>query len=687
MATLNDLRTKGGIIVTVVIALALVAFLLGDLFNGGTNMANSRKMRVGEIEGHNVGYMEFLDESDRMNNIYKIMWGVNSFTADQMDMLNDMAWNELVMRYSYLPSFENLGYKVSEAEQVDMINGVYTSPVIASTFMDPETGVYSTEYLANFLTNVSLVPEAALMWEYMKEQMVQERISSNYTSLVEAGFYTTAFEAQQGVADANNVFKADVVAYSYSQTPDSLVTVSDNDIRAYYNEHKELFRQNPSRDVEYVVFDLLPSDADYADAKEAVEELAEEFAAAENAMQFAALNTMGQVDRYYYKESELPTAIAAVAFGARKGELVGPELNGDVYTMSRLAELKMMPDSLGASHILLPAGEQERADSLVQVIRQGGDFAALSAEFSIDSGANATGGDLGRFAPEQMIEEFSNACVEHKQGDVFTVESTYGIHVVKLTYKSTPVQKAQIATITYEVDPGDATEQEVYNNVNNFITAAAGSTEGFRQAVSDNGMSQRSVRILNTDRTINGLTEPKALIRWAFTGNVGEVSEPMQIDGNYVVATIVDSREDEYATVQQVAADIHEQLLYGAKTAYVAEQVKGLSSLEQVAEKLGAEVVAVDEVNFNSYYINGLGVEPKLVGAITKAEVGALSPAIEGVNGVYFFTVTDKSDSEAVTEESEKVRIDANNISYMSERLNQAIFEQSDVKDNRVKFF
>lgn len=687
MATLNDLRTKGGIIVTVVIALALIAFLLGDLFSGGTNMANSRKMRVGEIEGHNVGYMEFLDESDRMNNIYQIMWGVNSFTADQHDMLNDMAWNELVMRYSYLPSFENLGYKVSEAEQVDMINGVYTSPVIASTFMDPETGVYSTEYLANFLTNVSLVPEAALMWEYMKEQMVQERISSNFTSLVEAGFYTTALEAQQGVADANNVFKADVVAYNYSQTPDSLVNVSSDDIRAYYNEHKELFRQSPSRDVEYVVFDLLPSDQDYADAQEAVEKLAEEFVAAENAMQFAALNTMGQVDRYYYKESELPTAIAAAAFGAHKGELVGPELNGDVYTMSRLAELKMMPDSLGASHILLPAGDKELADSLVQVIRKGGDFAALSAEFSIDSGANATGGDLGRFAPEQMIDEFSNACIEHKQGDVFTVESTYGIHVVKLTYKSTPVQKAQIATITYEVDPGDATEQEVYNNVNNFITASAGSTEGFRQAVSDNGMSQRSVRILNTDRTINGLTEPKALIRWAFTGKVGEVSEPMQIDGNYVVATIVDSREDEYATVQQVAADIREQLLFGAKTAYVAEQVKGLSTIEQVAEKLGAEVVAVDEVNFNSYYINGLGVEPKLVGAITKAEVGALSPAIEGMNGVYFFTVTDKSDSEAVTEESEKVRIDANNISYLSERLNQAIFEQSDVKDNRVKFF
>ena len=100
MATLNDLRTKGGIIVSVVIALALIAFLLGDLFNSGTNMANSRKMRVGEIEGNKIGYMEFLDESDRMNNIYQIMWGVSSFTADQHDMLNDMAWNELVMLWT-----------------------------------------------------------------------------------------------------------------------------------------------------------------------------------------------------------------------------------------------------------------------------------------------------------------------------------------------------------------------------------------------------------------------------------------------------------------------------------------------------------------------------------------------------------------------------------------------------------
>ncbi len=687
MATLNDLRTKGGIIVTVVIAVALIAFLLGDLFNGGTNMVHSRKMRVGEIEGNKIGYMEFLDESEKMTDIYEIMWGVSSFTTDQHDMLNDMAWNELVMKYSYLPSFDNLGYKVSEDEMLDMINGSYISPVISSTFSDPSTGAYSNEYLTNFLTNVAFSPEAALMWDYIQNQMVQERISSNYTSLVEGGFYTTSLEAQQGVADANNIFTAQVVTKSYASIADSLVNVTSDQIRAYYNEHKEMFRQAPSRDVEYVVFDLLPSDEDYESAAKEVEQLAAEFAAAENPMQFATLNTHSQADSRFYKESELPSQLAAIAFGSRKGEVAGPELSGDIYTMSRLAEIRMLPDSLGASHILLPAGEQERADSLVQVIRKGGDFAALSNEFSIDAGANATGGDLGRFAPEEIVEDFSNACVEHRQGDVFTVTTSFGVHVVKLTYKSTPVEKAQIATVTYQVDPSDVTEQEVYNNVNNFITASSNSTEGFRQAVSDNGMSQRSVRIRNTDRTINGLSQPKELIRWAFNGKAGEVSAPMQIDGNYVVATIVEERDEEFATVEQVAPEIREQLLYTAKTNYVAEQIAGLTTIDQVAEKLGVEPTEVSDVNFNSYYINGLGVEPRLVGAISKAGLNTLSTPVEGATAIYVFNVTDKVDDNAVTEESEKVRIDANSISYLSERLNQAIFEQSDVTDNRVKFF
>lgn len=682
MASLNTLRTKGGVIVTIVIFIALLAFLIGDIFTSGSSLMNSRKMRVGEIDGKAIGYVDFLNKSDEITNIYKMMWGRDAFSAQEQEMIYNMAWQQFIMQDAYQPGFEQLGLTISDAEQVDMVDGTYLSPVITATFANPATGEFDVEFLKAFLANVNGNDGSFALWSFLRNQMAEERAMSKYVALVSGGFFANDLEIAHGLKTANETYAADVIGREYYTVPDSLVKVTPAQVKQYYNENKEAFRQEASRDIEYVVFDVLPSEADYAEAEGIVNDIAAEFAVSDAPMQYALLNSQTKPDQTYYREDQLAAEVAAL--NGDRTKMVGPTLNGDEYTLSRIADVRMLPDTLGARHILLQKGQDTLADSLVNVLRNGGDFAALAAQYSLDQ--YSEGGDLGRFTPAQLPMAFTDAAMKANVGDIYTVETEAGLQIVNLTYKTRPVRKMQVATVTYKIDPSAATIQEAYQKASNFVTAAAGTAEGFAQAVSDQMLSKRTVRIRNTDRTINGLENSKEIVRWAFNGKAGEVSQIMDIDGNYYVAALTGVREKGYASVEQVTAEITKTLMNKEKARMIAAQMEG-DSLEAIAEATEGTVRSVENVEWSAFYLPEVGVEPQLVGAITASEVGTLSQPVEGVNGVYRFVVTDAQTTGVATEESEKVRLEADAVNFVMQRTMQALNEESDITDMRVKFF
>ena len=281
---------------------------------------------------------------------------------------------------------------------------------------------------------------------------------------------------------------------------------------------------------------------------------------------------------------------------------------------------------------------------------------------------------------------FTDAAMNANVGDIYTVESDAGLQVVKLTYKTRPVRKMQVATVTYKIDPSAATIQEAYQKASNFVTAAAGTAEGFAQAVGDQMLSKRTVRIRTTDRAINGLENSKEIVRWAFNGKTGDVSQIMDIDGNYYVAALTGVREKGYATVEQATADITKTLMNQEKARILAAEMTG-ATLEEVAAATGEQIRKAENVEWNAFYIPEIGVEPQLVGAITAVNVGELSQPVEGVNGVYRFVVTDAQQTGVATEESEKVRLETDAVNFVLQRTMQALNEESDITDLRVKFF
>lgn len=682
MATLNTLRTRGALILTIVIGLALIAFLLQDLTRAQSVLFN-RRNRVGVINGTSIDYKTFVNANDNLSRIIQSLYGRNSLSAEEMDRVREMVWESFLREYSYDPGFQRLGLMVGEDEQVDMIKGQYVSPVITAMFTSPETGMYNPRVVESFVANLDQDKDGHMssMWDYIKGEMNNERISSKFLALVQGGINANALEIAHGIGAANEAYGGRYVSIPFSQVPDSLVKVTSAEIRRFYNENKAMFKQDASREIEYVVFDLSPSAVDYAEAAGQVDKIATEFAAAESPMQYASLNSQGRTDARFYREDQLSPEQAAIAFGARRGEMAGPTLSGDVYTMARVAEERMMPDSVGARHILLDRSRAASADSLVKAIKGGKSIFDLAPLYSKDPTV-----DLGMFAPETMVEPFAEAIMAARPGDVFTVETQYGVHVVEMTYKAAPVKKVQIATITYSVEPSAATQQNVYNQARDFLTAAVGSRENFDNAVAQAGISKRVATILERDRSVRGLNDSRELVRWSYNNKPGTVSTIMEIDGDYVVSVLTGAKEAGTAAIRDVSTDIAQRIRTDKKAEILRQQLAG-KTLEEAAALAGAVSGELADVKFSSFYIPDLGVEPAVIGALASIPAGTVSKPIQGLSGMYLVAVDSVDHLEDATEASEKVRIEALAETALPQRIGQALVEETEIEDNRAKFF
>ena len=681
MATLNTLRTKGGVFLIVVIAVALVAFLLGDLSSLGGGY-NSKKMRVGTINGKNVNYIEFLTETENTTNVLQTLYGQAALPADQMEQVRQSVWESMIIKNAYMPGFAKLGISVGDSEMLDMSNGEYISPIVQNVFSNPQTGAFEPAILQNFVASLEYNAAYQPVWSYLTDQMASERAMSKYVSLVRAGVYVNALEVAADMKLNGANYNATYASKSYGAIADSLVSVSKSEIKKYYDEHKDNYKQVAARDIEFVVFNLMPSQEDYAEAEERVNEIAAEFAAAEDAMQYASLNSQSQTDTRYYSEEDIPANFATLAFGKDAQPMYGPVLNGDVYTIARVAEYKMLPEKLGAKHILMAPGQTATVDSIVKALKGGASFEALAKTYSLDQAV-----DLGQFAPEQMVAEFSDACIAAKVGDIFTVDSQFGTHIVNLTYKDKLVRKAQIATVVYNVEPSATTQQAVYSEARTFLEKAGKNYDSFTAAVAETGATRRVATINSNDRGVNGLDEASAVTRWAFNGKKGEVSAILDVDGgDYLVGVIKDVREEGIAPLEKVAERITSVLRNQKKGEMIAAEFEGKQTIESLKAIDGVKDGSVEDVDFASFYIPSLGMEPKFVGAMCVSAPGIMSKPVVGGTAVYMFNVSEKN-GKTLSEADEKVRLESMATSYISERLSQALDDETEVVDNRIKFF
>lgn len=676
MASLNTLRTKFGVILSIVIGVALLAFILSLKTEMGF-AGNDPK--VGEMNGEKINYSEYYNQYEQI----KAQSGATESDEQQAAMLANATWQSLIASKVFEPALEQMGIRFTEEERLALLSGEQFSQTLYNAFADPATGAYNVAAVSQFLAQAETDPQARAAWNQLVEQLQLESSMQKYYGLVKNGVYVNPLEVATGVKAANETYAGKWTVKRYSQVPDSLFTVSSSEIKKYYKEHKANYKQLPQRKLSYVVFEVSPTDADLETLEKDVRMVGEEFAATKELKSYTRSNRFGSIAQNYVSAQQL-TSEEANALMA--GKTYGPVLKNNEWTMARALETKMLPDSIGIRHIVLPYTETALADSLMTALKGGANFAEAATQYSVAQTA-ANGGEVGVMPFSAFTGEFVEALAGAKKGDIVKIASGDAIQLMQVYRADRPSKHVMVASITYPVEASSATRREAHNQAGTFtVNAEKGSIEAFNEAASTAAVTPRTATLVQGDRMIRGLEDSREVARWAYGAKEGDVSEIFTVGNDYVIAILTEIDDEEYTNINQVAASIRQQLLRDKKYDYITKQMTG-ATLEEIAEGFGSEVSDFSDVTYGAYYMAGPGLEPRLIGAISTAEKDAVSTPVKGMSGVYVFQVTEVKDAATQTAEAEQVRAQAVQESMTAQYALQAVQQMAEIEDLRGKYF
>ena len=565
-----------------------------------------------------------------------------------------------------------------------MVSGQHPSQAFYNAFADPRTGEYNVAAVHQFLSEAEANAQAQQAWAQLNEQARMEREVAKFLGLIKGGVYVNSLEVANGVNSANNTYAGKWAGKKYSAVPDSLIQLKSSDIKAYYNSHKNMFKQTPSRALSYVVFEVSPTDDDMLALEKSVAEVGAQFAATEELKSFVRANRNGKIADNYVSAKQLSEEEAKALLD---GATYGPVLKNNEWTMARALDTKIVPDSMGIRHIVLPYTQEALADSLLTVLKGGADFAQVAAQYSVYDATAANGGEVGVMPFSAFSGEFAAALANAKTGDIVKIASGDAIQLMQVYRADKPSKHVQVASITYPVEASAATRRDIHNQAGTFSVNAKGSVEAFNDAASAAAVTPRIASLAQGERTIRGLEDSRDVARWAYGAEVGDVSEIFPVGKDYVIAMLTEIDDNEFAPLEKVSAQIRAQVLRDKKYDYIVKELSG-STLDEQAKSLGTEVADFDNVTFGAFYVNGPGFEPRLIGAISSTtEKGVLSAPVKGLSGVYVFEVDDIQTSDKQTAEGEKVRAQAMAESMAQQFSVQAIQQMAKIQDLRGKYF
>ncbi len=695
MATLQRIRSKAGVLVVVFIGFALFAFIMTDLLSSGNSLFQRSKMNVAEIDGNSVTIQEFQEKVSQMEEYAKLNSGQSTLDEDMVYRLREQTWNQMVNEVVMGEKYQEVGIDVTSEELLDMVTGKNIHPTIRQLFTNPQTGTFDQEQVMNFLRSKKYDPNANFYWNFVEQQINSERHFSKYASLIKKGFYVPALWTDTEVEARKKEVDFDFIIRRLTSVSDSAVSVSEKEISNYYNNNTDKFKQEASRDVEYITFDVVPTEGDKELARERIEEMKADFESADvDPLQFVRLNSdIPFVDRYF-KPGALDPQISDFVTHAKPGEVYGTYFEDETFKLTRLVAVAELPDSVKARHILLRSENAEAAnslaDSLMTLLKKGANFSELARTYSQDQGSAINGGDLGWFGEGMMVKPFSDAAFFGKKGDLVKVESQFGIHLINIQDQSKPSTKYQLATLGRKVTYSSKTYQDVYSEATRF-TAVNNTREKFEQGLEEENITRKYGRGLQkNDRTVGALESPRELVKWAFGANVGDLSPIFEFGDQFVVALLTQTTEAGTMPLNAVHSRISRELINDKKAEILIAQFnkekENGKTFETIAQNMETEILSTSNVGFGSYQITGAGVEPALVALAVYTPEGSISQPIRGNNGVYMVQVKSQKETES-DPFSVKAQLQNDLNMKVDYQLLETIREKAEVEDNRANFY
>lgn len=681
MAALNTLRTKGSILLTAVIGISLLAFLLGD----GTSLFQNNTVTVGEINGKKVSLKEYATEIDLMTSIRQYMTGASSLSNQESEMVQGQVWNKFVTDIVLIPTYKELGLEVTNTELLDMVNGVYISPIVMQIFSDPQAGGFDKERVTQFVANLGAdqTGTARKFWSFVEEQSADNRMNEKYNNLVKQGMYVTSLQIEQALANNSSDYSIEYVTKALSTIADDAVTVTDKELKAYYDKHIARFKYIDATEVEYVTFDIVPSEQDFIDAEANANKIAVELAESAEMEQFVNYTSEQKFDARYYKQSELPQYLQEQVATAEVGASFNPNFENNVYSIARLADTKVMADSITLRSVFVDP--TKNIDSILTVIKASADgFNSVVSTLSLTGDQNAESMSIstGDLAPA-FLEKLQNA----KKGDVSTFDVQGAKQLLYVVSVGQPVKKYQVAQVITTVLPSERTEQNIFERATAFRNEVS-SGKSFGEAIAGHQYIKRTAKVDPSSRAFAGFDNSRELVRWALlTDNkVGTLSHVVTAGNVNVVAYITKKMVRGTAPFEDVKEDIRPLYVAKAKMEMAVKELSGASSLESLASTLGTEVGSATDVKFSMSNIPGIGLAPEVVGALTTMKEGVIA-AIPAGTSAAAVKITSKIPNEGMDAEKAKVMLETTALAYLDGRIGGVIGQMIDIKDNRVIYY
>jgi peptidyl-prolyl cis-trans isomerase D len=703
------IRERFGYVLVGGIAFAIVLFLLGDALGTGNSMFQATSNDAGSVDGEAISYNEFSMKLDKNMQSYTLQSGKTDISEEEMGTLREQTWNELVREKLLSREFDKLGLAVTKDEIYQMFFGPNPHPYIAQNFTDPSTGQFNALAVQNYIDNLDVADangtaeEKRARWTNFEQALIRERLESKYTTLLKQSVYVPKWYVTALGGFKNASVNVEYVYLPFSSVSDDQIKVTDSDLKSYLNDHQAEFKQEEYRVVDYVTFTVVPSALDTAKAAEELDTMYSLLRSSKNDSAFVNRNSETAYLGEYLTREELVlrSAIADTFFVVDTMSYVGPYLENGLFTVAKLMDRKMLPDSVEVAVINFRATSNDQmdtlvklADTLVKQINEGTlKFADLYATYGSDSVniVNAgTNGVLGWVKPgdSTLVSPYvqSQLLFYQSQDKAVLFYDNTGLVQIAYAKTSTPTKIAvKVAFLSKPVIAGKETEKFFYDNANEFF--AAHNTADLFSA--EKGVSiQTSVKIKKGDNIVVGMGAARELVKATYNAKKGDVLPPVVLDGKYVVAMVKETVAGGVPTVDEVRTQLEVAVKTQKKADLLKDKIGSDKDLTSIANKNGTTVNQAQNLNLNNNTIGSVS-EPSVAGASLGLAQGQVSTPIVGKAGVYVIKIISTTpgtiDEEGAGMEKQMQGFTLQN--QVDTRYYDALKNNAEVVDERFKFY
>lgn len=698
MGVMTKMRESTGVILWILVLSFGGLWVLQD--SGALdNIGFQQRQNIAVVDGEPITYQEYTQALEQEVRAYQQRSGEPASQAVR-DQYADVVYDRLVTNELREREMDRLGIRVTDTEVRAMFMGENPDPIVAQLFPDGEGGVNRAQ-LQSVVDNPEATGDLIAIEDYLRAKRRAEKLNA----LLSAAIRVTDAEVEAEHVRRNRTAGARFVALRYAEIPDSAVTVTDDDLEDFYDEHRDEFERERTVSIDFVALSQEPSAEDSAAVMNDLAELRAGFAAAEDDSAFVAQNfSQTPYDGAYVNAGQLAPEVAEAVFAdPTAGRVVGPILVGDEARLIKITGVREAAQpAVRARHILIGqrgdseeqrAQQLQQAEDLLERIEGGESFETLARQYSQDPGSAARGGDLGWFGRGQMVAPFENAAFDAEVGEVVgPVETDFGYHLIRVEDRAE--REVQLAQVALPVGTTSATLRKVRDQADDlkYYTEEGGD---FAAEAERQGLPLQQAVVQGDQPFIPGLGNSRAVRSFIQRAEPGDISDVIDTGTAFVVVRVADVKPEGYRSFEEVRAEIEPRVHRAKKQAIQVEKLRealAANDFEQLPSAVGAQLRTTQPLKMTQLVVPGLGREPAFVGTLMGLDEGETSGVVAGENAAFVIQATNVTEADPATMTAEQRQQLRNELlTQRRQRVQNQWLEKlrdtADIEDHRSLFF